>query len=365
MPLSPVVGASLISGGASLLGNAFTNFMNSQSVDEQYRRNFDMMRYQNDFNVQQQNKMLEYNLPINQRKRFEAAGINPYMALSSMNPGSIQSSLQSASANPTSAKQFSEPPISEAFNNYLSSQLQAAQIRNLNATAESQEISNKTQARRQGIEIRVLEENLHGLVNTNKINDDTRELQEQMISLGVDNARANLAIQQVQEKILNFDLGIKKEYEAAQIKVAIYSSFVQNYATIANVAINQQNANTNSYNARTNRINVNNNYKLGLQANQIARYNAITNRMDVNNRNILGWQQIYLQRRQMHAVLKNMDASTLKILSENKGIKIDNKWKDAIHAANVSLMNNMMNFNDEKLFYENRDQFLNSVIPWY
>lgn len=350
----PLVGASLISGGASLLGNAFTNFMNSQSVDEQYRRNFDMMRYQNDFNVQQQNKMLEYNLPINQRKRFEAAGINPYMALSSMNPGSIQSSLQSAAANPTPAKQFSEPPISEAFNNYLSSQLQAAQIRNLNATAESQEISNKTQARRQGLEVKLLEENLHGLVNTNKINDDTRELQEQMISLGVDNARANLAIQQVQEKILNFDLGIKKEYEAAQIKVALYTSFVQNYATIANVAINQQNANTNSYNARTNRINVNNNYKLGLEANQIARYNANTNRYNA-----------VTNRMQMHAVVKNMDASTLKILAETKGIKIDNTWKDSIHAANVSLMNNMMNFNDEKLFYENRGQFLNSIIPWY
>lgn len=339
MPL-PLVGASLISGGASLLGNAFTNFMNSQSVDEQYRRNFDMMRYQNDFNVQQQNKMLEYNLPINQRKRFEAAGINPYMALSSMNPGSIQSSLQSAAANPTPAKQFSEPPISEAFNNYLSSQLQTAQIRNLNATAESQEISNKTQARRQGLEVHILEESLHGLINTNKINDDTRELQEQMISLGVDNARANLAIANVQTEILKFDLAIKNKYEAAQIKAALFTSFVQNYATIANVAINQQNANTNSYNARTNRINVNNNYKLGLQANQIARYNAVTNRMDVNNRNILGWQQIYLQRRQMHEVLKNMDASTSKIISETTGIKIDNNYKDAIHEANLKLIKN-------------------------
>ncbi len=353
MPLSPVVGASLISGGASLLGNAFTNFMNSQSVDEQYRRNFDMMRYQNDFNVQQQNKMLEYNLPINQRKRFEAAGINPYMALSSMNPGSIQSSLQSASANPTPAKQFSEPPISEAFNNYLSSQLQTAQIRNLNATAESQEISNKVQERRQGLEVKLLEENLHGLVNTNEISDDTLELQKQMISLGVDNARADLAIKDVQEKILNFDLGIKNKYEEAQVLVAIYSSFVQNYATIANVAINQQNANTNRYNAVTNRINVNNNYKLGLEANQIARYNANTNRYNA-----------VTNRMQMHAVLKNMNASTLKILSENKGIKIDNAWKDAINAANISLINNTMDFNNEKLWLEKKSQIF-KFVPWW
>ena len=159
-----------------------------------------------------------------------------------------------------------------------------------------------------------------------------------MISLGVDNARANLAIQQVQEKILNFDLGIKNKYEEAQAILALYTSFVQNYATIANVAINQQNANTNAYNARTNRMDVNNRYTLGLQANKIGWYNAITNRMDVNNRNILGWQQIYLQRRQMHEVLKNMNASTLKTLAETYGIKIDNRLKNSINKANLRLI---------------------------
>lgn len=75
-----------------------------------------MAAQQNQWNIEQWQRQNEYNAPVNQMARYEAAGINPYNAVSSglIGPGTA-SSLQSASPNNVTA-----PPFAEAFRNPMS-----------------------------------------------------------------------------------------------------------------------------------------------------------------------------------------------------------------------------------------------------
>lgn len=72
-----------------------------------------MANQQNQWNLDQWNRENEYNSPVNQMSRMEAAGINPYNAASSGQIGSgTASSLQSATPNNVSA-----PAYAEAYSN--------------------------------------------------------------------------------------------------------------------------------------------------------------------------------------------------------------------------------------------------------
>lgn len=72
-----------------------------------------MANQQNEWNLAQWNRENEYNSPVNQMLRYEAAGINPYNAVTSGQVGSgTASSLQSATPNAVSA-----PAYAEAYSN--------------------------------------------------------------------------------------------------------------------------------------------------------------------------------------------------------------------------------------------------------
>lgn len=72
-----------------------------------------MANQQNEWNLAQWNRENEYNSPVNQMARYEAAGINPYNAVTSGQIGSgSASSLQSATPNNVSA-----PAYAEAYSN--------------------------------------------------------------------------------------------------------------------------------------------------------------------------------------------------------------------------------------------------------
>ena len=51
-----------------------------------------MATQQNDWNLAQWNRENEYNSPVNQMARYEAAGINPYNAVNSGQIGSLSTS---------------------------------------------------------------------------------------------------------------------------------------------------------------------------------------------------------------------------------------------------------------------------------
>lgn len=67
------VGSSIIGAGASIHGSN----KDLQAVRETNAANLELAKYQNDWNLQQWNRENEYNSPLEQMKRLEAAGLNP------------------------------------------------------------------------------------------------------------------------------------------------------------------------------------------------------------------------------------------------------------------------------------------------
>lgn len=128
--IAPELGAGLVIGGAGLLGSALgglfghhsskkaasvaheTNVYNKQIADaynasqENIARqaniaNRNLQNEQNAFNKEMWDAENLYNTPVQQRLRYEAAGINPYFALGNINSGNAQSAVQQNGYTPT------------------------------------------------------------------------------------------------------------------------------------------------------------------------------------------------------------------------------------------------------------------------
>ena len=128
--IPPLVGAALVSGGAGLLGSVVsgifgnrssrkaaqvaheTNVYNKQIADaynasqENIARqanfaNRNLQNEQNAFNKAMWDAENMYNTPVQQRLRYEAAGINPYFALGNISAGNAQSAVQQNGYTPT------------------------------------------------------------------------------------------------------------------------------------------------------------------------------------------------------------------------------------------------------------------------
>lgn len=97
--LGSVIGAvgsiagGLIGGSSSANSVKNTNATNYKIAQEYNANQIRLAEMQNQWNVEQRDFMNNYNSPIQQMKRFRAAGINPYMALSNINSGNQDSAL--------------------------------------------------------------------------------------------------------------------------------------------------------------------------------------------------------------------------------------------------------------------------------
>lgn len=118
MSFDPVsAGLSFVSGLASSISGARQAVKNRRHqnamLEKEQAWSEKMANQQNQWNLDQWNRENEYNSPVNQMSRMEAAGINPYNAASSGQIGSgTASSLQSATPNNVSA-----PAYAEAYSN--------------------------------------------------------------------------------------------------------------------------------------------------------------------------------------------------------------------------------------------------------
>lgn len=94
-------GASLLSGGmsaASQVGANRTNMqMNRESIAAQKAMQLEAQRY----NTSERLAAQAYNLPSAQRARYEAAGINPYLAMSQMDSGNTSAQTMSSNSVPS------------------------------------------------------------------------------------------------------------------------------------------------------------------------------------------------------------------------------------------------------------------------
>lgn len=118
MSFDPVsAGTSLLGAIGNAVGGARQATKNRRHqnamLEKQQAWSEKMANQQNEWNLAQWNRENEYNSPVNQMLRYEAAGINPYNAVTSGQVGSgTASSLQSATPNAVSA-----PAYAEAYSN--------------------------------------------------------------------------------------------------------------------------------------------------------------------------------------------------------------------------------------------------------
>lgn len=135
-PLSPNVLASLITGGASVLGGFTSSYgqhqanqQNLRIAREQNAHNLYMLNVANAYNRDMWKMTNEYNTPLNQRKRFEEAGLNPALMLGQFTPGVAQGSTSATPAPAVGATmQNSMAGIAEGVNMGLTHWLQQKQI---------------------------------------------------------------------------------------------------------------------------------------------------------------------------------------------------------------------------------------------
>lgn len=321
----PAVAAALIGGGASVLGSIFggvsrnkaqqdANRTNLQIARETNQQNWNMMTYQNQWNEAQNAKMLAYNTPSEQMKRFDQAGINPYLAASQIVPGNQQSSLTSAQAPAMQAAQVQPvtgmaDAIQNSISNAADTMLKIAQARDINMESELKRKAfdydlegRKWSSKSQEYDYKLKENDLNFKIEMQPL---TKMLQQASIT-NVEAQTKQVAQQtkllEVQTKLADFDLGFKNKHAEEQFKAELANIISQtnlndesaknllydrtvfkpkqltlqaehNKIDMYNAHTNRINAQTNQYNAVTNRMNANTN-----------QYNAVTGRMDANTR---------------------------------------------------------------------------------
>lgn len=136
MPINPMVGGALISGGASLLGGLWSNRSNAgeshaqrQWAAEQNHMDREWQRVMTDY-------VNEYNTPANQRARLEAAGLNPYMMMDTGNTGTAVAASGAQHSAAPSAIPMQNPFPSNFADALMKSALIDSQKDNLNAQTQ-------------------------------------------------------------------------------------------------------------------------------------------------------------------------------------------------------------------------------------
>ena len=119
------LGSALLNTAGGLITGALNRNYQGRLLERQQAWSEKMAAQQNQWNIEQWQRENEYNAPVNQMARYEAAGINPYNAVVSGQIGSgSASSLQSATPNSVAAPSFADAfrnPVSDFYSGISSS----------------------------------------------------------------------------------------------------------------------------------------------------------------------------------------------------------------------------------------------------
>lgn len=356
MPINALIGSSLISGGASLLGNLFgglssgaaqrsANATNLQIAQMNNQRQYQMFQEQNAFNERMYNQMQQYNTPAAQMQRYADAGINPYIAAGNVQTGNVQSALQSAPApqmqaaqvqpvtGPGDAMMNAGAQISSIVGQYAQNALALAQAKKTEAEANWVDRLNAANVLKLNSSSR-LDDGQSSLLGLDyKLKSDTLGNYIRLSDLSVINAeKTNEQLEvitqsaRLENALKNIDLGIQSKYGEAMFKANLSKAIAEAFATSASVrqrdaqiAIDRQNANTNAKNAETNRINARTNAAVGA------------------------------------AQIRGIIAGAIKTAEETSGIRIDNSNKQRIIDLTIQGMglDNVGKSNNNKAFWWN------------
>lgn len=307
----PAVAAALIGGGASVLGSLFggvsrssaqrsANRTNLQIARETNQQNWNMMTYQNQWNEAQNEKMLAYNTPSEQMKRYDQAGINPYLAASQIVPGNQQSQLTSAQAPAMQAAQVQPVTgMADAIQNSLSSaadsMLKIAQARDINMDSELKRLAfdfdlsgRKFRSKSDEYDYKFKKQSYDYNFEMQPLNKMLTQLSITQTAAQTKNVEQQTKLLEVQTKLADFDLGFKNKHAEEQFKAELANLISQtnlNDESAKNLlydrtvfkpkqlSLQAEHNKIDMYNATTNRMNAETN-----------RYNAVTGRMDAQTR---------------------------------------------------------------------------------
>lgn len=232
-----------VNAGASLLGGVFSYFGQKSANAAALQR----MREQNDFAERMWNEGNKYNTPYEQRKRYEAAGINPYMALGNIQAGNAQGSVSPAPPAPVgNAGAYLGAGVAgaanAAVNTYLQNQLISSQVQKNLADADAVRTDTPYIGRRNEADIASTEagtENLRTKTDLDRVNilvanaelDRLKQMtpiEVQFMQANVENVTANTSLTKLQETIQDWEFKNIKPLQAMELKARIS----QAYATI-------------------------------------------------------------------------------------------------------------------------------------
>lgn len=112
MPMDPFLGSALISAGAGLVSGIGSSLFGAkksrQAEDRAFERNKELMKMQNDFNVNMWEKQNSYNSPSNQLQLLKQAGVNPAVSDFFGGSGSTAAEVTSATAEAPYNSQIGE-----------------------------------------------------------------------------------------------------------------------------------------------------------------------------------------------------------------------------------------------------------------
>lgn len=138
---------------ANLQATRETNQLNQQMFQQQMDYNKYMYEDQKAYNRELIEYMNDYNSPLNQRKRFEEAGINPYFALGNIDAGNASSQVGVSAPSAPSAPSMATPTfqrndvgsfVAGAGRDIASIMQSTASAENINAKTEQLKIDNLT-----------------------------------------------------------------------------------------------------------------------------------------------------------------------------------------------------------------------------
>lgn len=127
MPLDPITGSALLSGGASLL-NSVGNFFGQKKANQ---ANKDLAQQQNRDNVAMWQANNQYNHPTAQMQRLRQAGLNPNLIYGTGVAGSTGSSASPAKSYDRASVEPEQLNIGTPFEAFTNTKMQNAQIDNL------------------------------------------------------------------------------------------------------------------------------------------------------------------------------------------------------------------------------------------
>lgn len=299
--LPPLVIGGLAAGAGSFLGGIVsglfgshsqrkTNAANLQIARETNQSNERIQDKQNAFNLMMWNKQNAYNTPLAQRQRYEAAGINPYFAMSNISSGDAES-LLSANSSPMQAAQM-QPVNYDWIGNSVNSAAQtfatAMQGQQAAEAAHAQQIANAYQPSILASQLRLINANLENTFGDTRLKhlqykvqsaayqDTLDTIHQQRIGAELDNnlkqlQQTSMAVQidiqkftrdkinpmQLQTMAAQVDqlaasaFAARKQGELTQKQIDHYSEqlaiqWLQANASWLNAKASMQNANTNS-----------------------------------------------------------------------------------------------------------------------